>query len=233
MERYTKEQRVEWIMEQQQVDVDFSNKTIFSDETHFHLDGFVNRQNCRIWCSENPRESVGKQMHSQRVTAWSGFWAGGIIGPFFFENAADQTITVNNARYCDMIIQFFVSKLQDMVVDDMWFQQDGATCHTARETIQLLHESLPSRVISRFGDKNWPPRSCDLTPLDFFLWGFFKSKVYANKPTTTHVLKEEIERCINEIQPHLCKTIMENFDKRVRMCQQSRGSHLLDMLYHT
>lgn len=224
---------VEWIMEQQQVDADFSNKIIFSDEAHFHLDGFVNRQNCRIWGSENPRVIVEKQMHPQRVTVWCGFWAGGIIGPFFFENAADQAITVNGARYRDMIIQFFVPKLQDMDVDDMWFQQDGATCHTARETIQLLHESFPGRVISRFGDQNWPPRSCDLTPLDFFLWGFLKSKVYANKPTTTHALKEEIERCINEIQPHLCKTVMENFDKRVRMCQQSRGGHLPDMLFHT
>ncbi|EFN78794.1 hypothetical protein EAI_16705, partial [Harpegnathos saltator] len=102
------------------------------------------------------------------VTVWCGFWAGGIIGPFFFENAAGQAITVNGARYCDMINQFFVSKLQDIDVDDMWFQQDGATCHTARETIQLLHESFPGRVISRFGDQIWPPRTYDLTPLAFF-----------------------------------------------------------------
>ncbi|XP_078047551.1 uncharacterized protein LOC144475472 [Augochlora pura] len=182
---------------------------------------------------ENPQVIVEKQMHPQRVTVWCGFWVGGIIGPFFFENAAGQAITVNGARYRDMIIQFFVPKLQDMDVDGMWFQQDGATCHTARETIQLLHESFPGRVISRFGDQNWPPRSCDLTPLDFFLWGFLKSKVYINKPTTTHALKEEIELCINEIQPHLCKTIIENFNKRVRMCQQSLGGHLPDMLFHT
>ncbi|CAK9818123.1 hypothetical protein ANTQUA_LOCUS9679 [Anthophora quadrimaculata] len=139
----------------------------------------------------------------------SGFWAGGIIGPFFFENAADQAITVNGARYRDMIIQFFVPKLQDIDVNDMWFQQDDATCHTAQETIQLLHESFPSR-------------------------GFLKSKVYAKKPTTTHALKEKIKRCINEIQPHLCKTVMENFDKRVYcMCQQNCGSHLPNMLFHT
>ncbi|EFN79524.1 hypothetical protein EAI_06736, partial [Harpegnathos saltator] len=118
-------------------------KIIFSDEAHFHLDGLVNRQNCRIWGSENPRVIVEKQMHPQRVTVWCGFWAGGIIGPFFFKNAAGQAITVNGARYRDMIIQFFVPKLQDMDVDDMWFQQDGATCHTARETIQLLHKSFP------------------------------------------------------------------------------------------
>ena len=140
---------------------------------------------------------VEKQIHPQSVTVWCGFWAGGIIGPFFFENVAVQAIAVNGARYRDMIIQIFVPKLQDMDVDDMWFQQDGATCHTARKTIQLLHESFPGRVISRFGDQNWPPRSSDLTPLDFFLWCFLKSNVFAIKPTTTHALREEIERFIN------------------------------------
>ncbi|CAF4889820.1 unnamed protein product [Pieris macdunnoughi] len=120
-----------------------------------------------------------------------------------------------------------------MNVEGMWFQQDGAKCHTARETIQLLHQSFPGRVISRFGDQNWPPRSCDLTPLDFFLWGFLKSMVYANKPTTTQALKEEIGRCINEIPQHLCKKVIENFIKRSRVCQQSRGVHLHDILFHT
>jgi len=43
----------------------------------------------------------------------------------------------------------------------------------------------------------------------------------------------EIQRCINEIQPHLCKILMENFDKRVRTCQRSRGGRLPDVLFHT
>ena len=68
------------------MDPDFSSKIILSDEAHFHLDGFVNRQNCRIWGSENPHVIVEKQMYPQRVTVWCGFWAGGIIGPYFFEN---------------------------------------------------------------------------------------------------------------------------------------------------
>jgi len=87
-----------------------------------------------------------------------------------------------------MITQFLLSKFDDIDGANMWFQQDGATCHAARETIQLLHETFPGRVISRFGYQNWPPRSCDLTPLDFFLWGFLKSKVYVNKPAITREL---------------------------------------------
>ena len=53
-----------------------------------------------------------------------------------------------------------------MDVDDVYLQQDGAgaTCHTSGETIGLLREKFPGRVISRNGVCNWPPRSCDLTP---------------------------------------------------------------------
>ena len=108
---------------------------------------------------------------------------------YFFENEAGQAATVNNARYRDMITQFFLPKLDDIGVANMWFQQDGATCHIANETIQLLHETFPGRVLSRFDDQNWPPRLCDLTPLDFFLWGYLKSKVYVNNPTTTCITR--------------------------------------------
>lgn len=72
----------------------------------------------------------------------------------------------NGARYRD-VVQFFLSKSQDM---DDTFQQDGVTCRTTREIVESLHESFP--VISRSGDQNWP---CEL-----FLWGFSKSKVYAD-----------------------------------------------------
>ncbi|GFU62557.1 hypothetical protein TNCV_1313931 [Trichonephila clavipes] len=46
----------------------------------------------------------------------------------------------------------------------------------------LLKDTFGDRLISRFGPVNWPPRSCDLTPLDYFLWGYVKSLVYADKP---------------------------------------------------
>ncbi|GFY17432.1 putative DD41D transposase [Trichonephila clavipes] len=78
-----------------------------------------------------------------------------------------------------MITNFFIPELNNHDVQELWFQQDGATCHTARATIDLLKDTFGDRLISRFGPVNWPPRSCDLTPLDYFLWGYVKSLVYA------------------------------------------------------
>ncbi|GFU05440.1 uncharacterized protein TNCV_3290881 [Trichonephila clavipes] len=67
-----------------------------------------------------------------------------------------------------MITNFFIPELNNHDVQELWFQQDGATCHTARATIDVLKDTFGDRLISRFGPVNWPPRSCDLTPLDYF-----------------------------------------------------------------
>lgn len=92
-----------WACDQLENDADFGQKIIFSDEAHFHLGGYVNKQNCRIWGTENPHVIMEKPMHPQRVTVWCGFWSGGIIGPFFFENEAGAAVTVNGERYRAMI----------------------------------------------------------------------------------------------------------------------------------
>ena len=142
---------------------------------------------------------VEQPLHPQRVTVWCGFWSGGVIGPYFFENDAGATVSVNGLRYRTMLTDFFWPELDAMDVDDVYFQQDGATCHTAGETMALLREKFPGRVISRNGDFDWPPRSCDLTPLDFFLWGYVKNKVYANAPANIEALKDNIRAVIREI----------------------------------
>ncbi|KOC63842.1 hypothetical protein WH47_01172 [Habropoda laboriosa] len=89
------------------------------------------------------------------------------------------------------------------------------------------------RVISRGGGINWPQRSCDLTPLNCFLWGFLKSKVYANNPKTIDELKSNITAAINEIEFQLCENAMENWVKRNGlMKEKNRGGHLNDIVFH-
>ena len=156
----------QWVLARQVENENFTKRIIFSDEAHFHLSGYVNKQNCRIWGNENPRVTVEHEMHPQRTTVWCGFWAGGVIGPYFFENDEGAAVTVNGDRYRNMLCDWFFPLIDEN--EDFWFQQDGTTCHTSRETIALLNEKFPQKIISLRGNQEWPARSCDLTPCDFF-----------------------------------------------------------------
>ncbi|GFW47898.1 transposable element Tc3 transposase [Trichonephila clavipes] len=109
-------------------------------------------------------------------------------------------------------------------VVELWFEQDGATCHTARTTIDLLKDTFGDRLISRFGPVNWPPRSCDLTSLDYFLWGYVMSLVYADKPQTLDHLEDNIRRVISDIRPQMLEKVIENWTSRLDYIRASRGS---------
>ncbi|GFU37073.1 uncharacterized protein TNCV_1554801 [Trichonephila clavipes] len=111
------------------------------------------------------------------------------------------------------------------------FQQDGATCHTARATIDLLKDTFGDRLISRFGPVNWPPRSCYLTPLDYFLWGYVKSLVYADKPQTLDHLEDNIRRVIADIRPQMLKKVIENWTSRLDYIRGSRGNLMPKILF--
>ncbi|GFW51493.1 uncharacterized protein TNCV_4211711 [Trichonephila clavipes] len=172
---------VEWAENEIAVVPDFHKRILFSDEAHFWLNGYVNKQN---WNEANPQVYVETPLHPEKLTIWCALWAGGIIGPYFFKNDEGHNVTVNGDRYRAMITNFFIPELNNDDVQELWFQQDGATCHTARATIDLLKDTFGDGLISRFGPVNWPPRSCDLTPLDYLLWGYIKSLVDADKPQT-------------------------------------------------
>ncbi|GFV06249.1 uncharacterized protein TNCV_4589081 [Trichonephila clavipes] len=172
---------VEWAQNEIAVVPDFHKRILFSDEAHFWLNGYVNKQNRRIWSEANPQVYVETPLHPEKLTVWCTLWAS---VEYFFKNDEGHNVTVNGDRYRALITNFFITELNKHDVQELWFQQDGATCHTARATIDLLKDTFGDRLISRFGPVNWPPRSCDVTPLDYFLWGYVKSLVYADKPQT-------------------------------------------------
>ncbi|GFW51665.1 hypothetical protein TNCV_1185971, partial [Trichonephila clavipes] len=96
-------------------------------------------------------------------------------------------------------------------------------------TIVLLKDTHVTLLISRFGPVNWPPRSCDLTPLDYFLWGYVKLLVYADKPQTLDHLEGNIRRVIADIRPQM----LEKSSKigRPDYIRASRGSPMPEIIF--
>ena len=97
---------------------------------------------------------------------------GGVIGPFFFEDENGGAVTVNQERYVQQALVPFWDKLGEKVGADgreEWFQQDGATTHTAQKSLKWLKEKFDRRLISLKTDVEWWPNSPDLCPLNFFL----------------------------------------------------------------
>lgn len=207
-----------------------------SDEAHFHLDGFVNKQNCRYYAAENPQSLHERPLHSPKVTVWCAVSKKLIIGPYFFEEQGN-TVTVNSARYIDMLNNFLKTELRrrKRTINplNVWFQQDGAPPHTATATMNVVREMFPGHLISRFGDTHWPPRSPDLTMCDFFLWGYLKSRVYESKPHTLDELKGAIKTEIALIDENLLQRVHSNFLDRLSSCYEQDGRHMLDVLFKT
>jgi hypothetical protein len=137
-----------------------------------------------------------------------------IVGPLFFEE------TVNSKRYCSMLHDF-IGLFEEDEITYSWFQQDGATAHTAYNSMKLLNEIFGERVISR---NVWPPRSPDLTP-PVYLWGAAKSAVYRDRPRSLNELKTAITACIRNISPADLQKVFANKIKRVQACIDARGHH--------
>ncbi|GFV47110.1 uncharacterized protein TNCV_198051 [Trichonephila clavipes] len=70
---------VEWAQNEITIVPDFHKRILFSDEAHFWLNGYVNKQNCRIWSEANPQVYVETPLHPEKLTVWCALWAGGIL----------------------------------------------------------------------------------------------------------------------------------------------------------
>jgi hypothetical protein len=107
-----------------------------------------------------------------------------VIGPYFFEGKDARAVTNTFASYVEMLWNFLTLELSHQGTEllTIWFQQDDGTAHTARASMEVIHEIFPEHVISLRGKIPWPAHLPDLSSCDYFLWGYLKVKVY----TTDH-----------------------------------------------
>jgi len=137
---------------------------VWSDEAQFKLNGTANRHNCVYWAPENLHVRVGKAVNLPVVNVWCGLSPRGLIGPSFFEG------TVTGEAYLEMLRSSILPAIRALYENsEVFYQQDGAPPHYHRDVQAFLDENLQGRWIGRRGTFEFPPRSPDLTPLDFYL----------------------------------------------------------------
>jgi len=202
---------------------DFMNKILFSDEATFMSSGHINRHNMHYYAVENPywMRSVPFQ-HRWSLNVWCGIIGDFVIGPYFFEG------NVTSDSYCNMLQNHWAELLEDVPLHirrDMWFQQDGAPPHYANITREFLTKKFGNKWIGRGGPVQWPPRSPDLTPLDFFLWGYVKDKVMFEPPTTKENMKQKIRDACASVTPELLSNVRTSLLFRINKCTQVHGEH--------
>ena len=130
-----------------------------------------------------------------------------------------------------MINECFLPTLNQMGVENVWFQQDGATAHTARASMIVLRQNFPGHFISSRVDLHWPARSPDLSPRDYFLWEYLKSIVYNDCPSTLTHLKNNIRRTVANIPIDMLERVDRSFRVRLTECIEKNGRHLTDIIF--
>lgn len=206
---------------------EFVNRIIFSDEATFFINGIVNRQNCRYWAAENPHWMM--EAHTQipqKVNVWAGIIGDRILGPFFIEGSLTAEKYLNFLRdelTPALAVLYPNDEDPDLPNNNLWYQQDGAPAHFSVMVRNYLDQIFPDRWIGRRGAIEWPARSPDLTPLDFFLWGYLKSKIYFNRPNTIDELKQRIRNEIRAIRPDTLRNVLQDFQFRLGYCQAVNG----------
>lgn len=114
----------------------------------------------------------------------------------------------------------------------MWFQHDGAPAHFSFDARNHLTATFGERWIGRGGPVHWPARSPDLTPCDFFLWGFLKDKIYATPVETREDLQDRIFDTARELRenPGIFARVRNSLIRRTHLCIDVQGGHFEHLL---
>jgi len=175
---------------------DILKLTLWSDEANFKVNGHVNRHNAIYWSANNPHQLMPVAQQGPGVMVWCGILHDKIIGPFFIEEG-----TITGIRYQQLLQHKILPAIQNRPdFNKLYFQQDGAQPHFSHVARDFLDEIFPQRWIGRRGPVEWPARSPDLTPPDFWLWGYVKDSVYSKKPDTIASLKLLLKRRLHGYQ---------------------------------
>ncbi|XP_031785939.2 uncharacterized protein LOC116418120 [Nasonia vitripennis] len=165
----------EWGLRQLARNPLFFRRVCFSDESTFTNNGPINKQVTRMWSEQNPHWFIeNDRQHRWKFNVWIGIVGDRIIGPIFY----NENLTARRYR---RLLRLINGRLHDNPIpqNQMWWQMDGAPAHNAAVVTEYLEERFPERWIGLNSPHvRFPPRSPDLTIMDYYFFGNIKRICY-------------------------------------------------------
>jgi hypothetical protein len=114
-----------------------------------------------------------------------------------------------------------------VLLEDGGYRMVPQRMHRARAVTARLNELFGNRIVSLGQEHEWPPRSPDLTPLDFFLWGYIKGQVYKTPPANVDELRERITNEFAALRrTRMARRAMRDMRTRAIKCVELEGGHV-------
>lgn len=201
----------------------FYRKIIWSDECTFSNNGIFNRNIHRQWSHDNPRFIIENNFQRRfSVNVWCGILGDQLIGPFFIDGSLNQETyhTLLNEN-----LQNFLDELPLADLNRIFYQQDGAPAHNARVNTDWLNIQFENRWIGTSGPIQWPARSPDLSPLDFWLWAYLQDRVYLTTPENVDILRQRIINTCQQIPAACFLNATRGVIRRCALCIEQDGGH--------
>lgn len=201
-----------------------TEKIVFSDEKRFSIDGVYNSQNDRVWAVNRAEADKNGGIHPKRkfaqgVMVWLAVCTQGVSPLIIFEKG-----TINHQVYIEKVLSVAKKFGDKMFGNDWTYQQDGATCHTHRLSLEWCEANLPRFI----GKANWPANSPDLNPLDYFVWDEFVHQMNWNKVTSKSTLIKELKVAVKRIRLDKLLESCRDWTNRLYRMYESGGAYLTE-----
>lgn len=216
-----------WVLQQQRNVPSFIGSVLFTDEAGFNKNGIINSHNLHVWAEENPHSTIIARYQHQfpAINVWAGIIGNSLIGPFVLP------ARLNGPLYLEFLQNNLQELLENVPIEtrqNMWFMHDGAPPHFSVAVREHLNNVFPNHWIGRAGPVAWPPRSPDLNPLDFYLWGHLKNLVYSTPVETREELLGRILFHCEQLRNNagIFWRVQQSSIRRARECIRVQGAHV-------
>lgn len=221
-----------WINRRIRQEPDVLRRIFWTDEAKFTRAGITNHRNDHLWMTENPHAiRPGQFQHEFSINVWAGLLNDQLIGPIVLPDH------LNGERFLEFLQNDFmeeaplVFRRRRRQRRPFYLQMDGAPAHFSRNVRAHVNDKY-TPWIGRGGTIAWPPRSPDLTPLDFFLWGTMKQRVYREVSNTREELLQRIMVTADELKNdrEMLMRATQQVGLRAMACLQNNGGHIEQFL---